>query len=741
MMDALHINTKPHALLSGDLSLDVATPLQLAKSSGDPATRQRAVSEAGITSAYSQSHRHSRGLTPSSSFHPSPSSALFPFASSSPASAAPRPHQNHSTSQISSSSRPSALRQLSVAPALPPSFSPSIAVSGKDSRPGTAASGTGTPSPSPLFFGRGHKTTLETSLVGASGTYITTVDDFTVAHHTSALRELNSSFPSPVFRHRHTKSTGAQSTTYSQPVIVRTYTGPSNSPSTSAHHRRPSSSHRTGSRIAGSHRVPLVPNSRAAVSSTTPPSLAANSSENATRPGAWGLTNSLFGMARSKVKKGGFLPWSWNSNSDNASTPDEAKLPPLEAFTFKGFMANLQTSTDIRADLDRIAEICARSRYSLSNQYEAHMAPHGSGASFAASAGQSRSKGRKKGASSPGGPTLQAVPSDDDESTYRGNRRRRGGIGSGKRRSAAYGTLETIMSSSRSSEEDKTKKKPAAEIADEVRGRPARKAMQADPDATTGDTGSSGVERMSGSGSSSALPKGHRGKRAGFPTEEESGPATGKQDKGKAVRRPKSTTFAHAVIHSSRNKAQRHGGKKEGNTNPCVSGPADSVAVPALLGEPALPYTTDGSADVYSASGSAATQTVARGGPLKREAASSSRKGASLARLPTRARRPELPVHVVNDRVDDVSQLLALSPEDAAEAGFLSGLTHWIPWVAGSDAPSHSASGLHSQPQGGEADTVPAPGPSHAEGSLRELLKNVETNSTQDKGKVVDSDD
>ena len=737
-MDALHINTRPHALLSEDPPSDVATTLQLAKSSGDPATRQQAVSEAGVTSAYTQAHRHSRDVAPSSSAQPSPS-APSPFASGSLTSAVPRPYRKHSTSLLSSSSRSSAVRQLPVAAALPPSFSPSVAVSGKDSRPGTAASGTGTSSPSPLFFGLGHKTTLETSLVGASGTYITPVDDSAVAHHTSALRELNSSFPSPVFRHRHTKSTGAQSATYSQPVIVRTYTGPVNSPSASAQHRASSSSHHhTGSRIAASHRVPLASNARAAVPSAIPPNPAANSSENASSPGAWGLTSSLFGMARSKVKRGGFLPWSWNSNSDETSMPDEAKLPPLEAFTFKGFMADLQTSTDIRADLDRIAEICARSRYSLSNEYEAHMAPHGSGASFAASAGQSRSKGRRKGASSPGGPTLQAVPPDEDESTYRGHRRRRGGIGGGKRRSAAYGTLETIMSSSRSSEEDKTTKKSAAEIADEVRGRPAWKAMQADPDATTGDTGSSGIEHTFGSGSSSAFPKGNRKIGAGLPSEEESDPGTAKRDKGKAVRRPGSTTFAHAVIHSSRNKAERHGSKKEGSTGPCVSGPADSLAVPALLGAPALPYTTDGSADVYSAPRSAATQTVVRGKPPKQEAASSSRRGASLARLPTRAHRPELPVHVVSDRAEDVSHLLALPSDDAAEAGFLSGLTHWIPWAAGDDASGHSTSGLHAQPQGGEAHAVSVAGPSHAEGSLRELLKNVEANSTQDKGKVVD---
>jgi hypothetical protein len=41
----------------------------------------------------------------------------------------------------------------------------------------------------------------------------------------------------------------------------------------------------------------------------------------------------------------------------------------------------------------------------------------------------------------------------------------------------AYGTLETIYSSSKSSEEEKTKKKSAKVIAEEVRGRAAKKAM------------------------------------------------------------------------------------------------------------------------------------------------------------------------------------------------------------------------------------------------------------------------
>src|SRR5690606_37833726 len=102
-----------------------------------------------------------------------------------------------------------------------------------------------------------------------------------------------------------------------------------------------------------------------------------------------------------------------------------ARLPPVEAFTFKSFMANIEhdpTSAgdpthSIMSDLDRIAEICARSRYSLSNQYEVHKAPHGSGDSFLTSVSPPPSSsggnnGKRDLAAV--GPTLQAVSSDDE---------------------------------------------------------------------------------------------------------------------------------------------------------------------------------------------------------------------------------------------------------------------------------------------------------------------------------------
>ncbi|CAJ2508074.1 Uu.00g092600.m01.CDS01 [Anthostomella pinea] len=263
------------------------------------------------------------------------------------------------------------------------------------------------------------------------------LDDSIAANRTSALRELSRSQPSS--RHRYTKSTGPPSTTtttttgtYSQPVLVRTYSGPG-PPSSSARSR------------PASRRVPLS-------------NVSAASNASNWRPGRNGST--ALSMARHRGKK---------------SAPprrDDAKLPPLEAFSFKSIMTDMQH--DMATDLDRIAEICARSRYSLSNQYEVHVAPHGSGQGLPASTPTPRPQPPLRH-HIPGGPTLQAISSDDEHASTSRNGKR---SGAARSRSAAYGTLETIMSSSRSSDEDKgkgkSKKKPAAEIAAEVRGRVAR---------------------------------------------------------------------------------------------------------------------------------------------------------------------------------------------------------------------------------------------------------------------------
>ena len=259
------------------------------------------------------------------------------------------------------------------------------------------------------------------------------VDDSTAENRTSALREINSHYPS---RHRYAKSTGAQSSTYSEPVIVRSYHPPAPS--------RPAASTRSGGIFQGG-----------AVSGSDAGGTGTGLSRGlpfASKVASAG-NGMLSTMARARTKR---------PSGDHVH--GEARLPPVEAFSFKSFMANLESQTgsaDINADLDRIAEICARSRYSLSNQYEVHYAPHGSGTSFLAASHQNHELP---------GPTLQVVSSDDERNMGRQRKRRH----AGRRNSRAMGTLETIMSSSRSTDDDKTKKKSASELADEVRGRAVR---------------------------------------------------------------------------------------------------------------------------------------------------------------------------------------------------------------------------------------------------------------------------
>ncbi|KAI4859117.1 hypothetical protein F4820DRAFT_182745 [Hypoxylon rubiginosum] len=260
------------------------------------------------------------------------------------------------------------------------------------------------------------KNTSSTSLVPstAEGRPVP-LDNSTAAHRTTALRQLNRSQPST--RHYYTRSSETPSIksttteTYSQPVVVRTYSGAP--PSSSA-------------------KGPV------SVSTAPPPSNPATNHPN--------RNGTVIGMMRYK-------------GNDKPRFPADAKLPPLEAFSFKSIMADIQQ--DVGADLDRIAEICARSKYSLSNQYEVHIAPQGSGSGFV---GPSTVSSRPFVQT---GPTLQAISSDDEQVGPMPKKRR----GIARRRSVAYGTLETIMSSSRSSDEDKCRKKPAAQIIAEVRGR------------------------------------------------------------------------------------------------------------------------------------------------------------------------------------------------------------------------------------------------------------------------------
>ncbi|KAI1463749.1 uncharacterized protein F4812DRAFT_229618 [Daldinia caldariorum] len=240
------------------------------------------------------------------------------------------------------------------------------------------------------------------------------LDDSTAAHRTTALRQLSRSQPSSRQRYSRAKpppsAKSSAAGTYSQPVVVRTYPGASSS-STSTVRGPISVSSITSSQNLSSQRI---------------------------------KRNSTM---KDKVRRKG---------TEKRRGTVDARLPPLESFTFKSIIVDIQQ--DVGADLDRIAEICARTKYSLSNQYEVHIAPQGAGSG---SLGPPSTSLRHHVSTAS---TLQAISSDDEHAGPRQRKRR----GATRRRDTAYGTLETIMSSSRSSDEDRSNKKPAAQIIEEV---------------------------------------------------------------------------------------------------------------------------------------------------------------------------------------------------------------------------------------------------------------------------------
>lgn len=389
----------------------------------------------------------------------------------------------------------------------------------------------------------------------ARGEHILDEASVAVAHRISALRQLNGATKS---RHRYAKSTGARNSTFSQPVIVRTYSGTT----------RPRSEQRD-----------LITVKR-------------NEGWSAMGPGKM-----------------------------------ELKLPPVEAFSFKGIMDEIKSG--VAEDLERIAEICARSKYSLSNQYEVHMPPHGRREPTVQTVGLG-----VRSQTSGAGPTLQAVPSDDEQprQVIRGQRRRT--------KSAAYGTLETIMSSSRSSEEDKSKKKPAAVLAEEVRGRAAKKELE----------------------SSKTV------------VEEEAGPSEPRPSKHV---RSKSASFAAVIIDNAQS--------TKGDT------PSQGFSPTSLVSEPARPQTS--------------TATMLE--------TSSGLEYTSPSLQSMISTKPAL--------IRNESRSFALRPRSDRQQSVLSSLASWLPWKT-SPATSPVTQGRMRSA-------------SHAEGSLRELLKAAEIDK---KGKSVD---
>lgn len=238
------------------------------------------------------------------------------------------------------------------------------------------------------------------------------------------------------------------------------------------------------------------------------------------------------------------------------------------------------------------------------------------------------------------GPTLQAVPSDDEQprQAVRGPRRRT--------KSAAYGTLETIMSSSRSSDEDKSKKKPAAVIAEDVRGRAAKKELQSSEEG-----------------------------RAEVATE----PGPTEQRPTKHVR-SKSASFAAVIIDNAQ-------GSKSDT-------PSQVFSPTSLVSEPARPQTS--TATMLETSSGVEPQYTS---PTLQSMLST---------------KPAL--------IRNESTVSAKWPNQEGQSSVLSNLTSWLPWGKSSSSQRPVVAGRMRSA-------------SHAEGSLRELLK---TTDIDKKGKSID---
>lgn len=619
----------------------------------------------------------------------------------------PGPHQLRATSSSFSASSPS-LPPLFRPPAplpprlskTPPSSDTGTVVGGrsrkKRQRPGAI------PVSFPRFFLQSRQTAVSVIPSTAEGKPFP-LDD------TSARQKLASTCSAASSsNHRYAKSTGAESRTYSKPVLVRTRS------SIVPQYRRGTSSLADSSRVHPSHSPELEADPRSGQTY-----LGTGINNQNAGSGSQGNQDANGRKARNKMStsdqpESGFnsLPLLWERRS-TSSRPivvksrngKPKKLPPMDAFSFKSFMAEMdaQGGNNIGADLDRIAEICARSRYSLSNQYEVHMAPHGSGASLISPTGGLPapspgpvSKRRDNGSytlgqSARAGPTLQAIVPDENESGAR-RRRRVPGTGGRRTKSIAYGTLETIMSSSRSSEEDKSSKKPAAELAGEVRGRFEKRHSNL------------GFSEH-GAGASATTTTNHQNEHIASDhgldmgdDQQKSGETATASVAAAKLARKKSASFATAVMDS-------HSRSSAGQLQRYES-------TSALVSEPALPQTSDSHLGVRTAAAPSAVSDnsiiVTRPSNLTRSASD----------LPYRTSRKK-------------EYGAAVSSSASTRASW----NAWIPWKGGNGgAPGpQQQHEQHEQAVRSEAEeltpsmgaslTEPRRTVSHAEGSLRRILR------------------
>jgi hypothetical protein len=125
------------------------------------------------------------------------------------------------------------------------------------------------------------------------------------------------------------------------------------------------------------------------------------------------------------------------------SMPANANLPSVDAFSFDGILRAIEP--DINEAIDGIAEIYARSKLSLADEYGSHMPPQGeiSGPRMRHSGLAIRTAGLER--------TLTTVTEASSSSERLAGGSKAGSIASGKGKGTAYGSLRSIISRGRSS--------------------------------------------------------------------------------------------------------------------------------------------------------------------------------------------------------------------------------------------------------------------------------------------------
>jgi hypothetical protein len=289
--------------------------------------------------------------------------------------------------------------------ALPPTLTPatttrqSVALGvfstlwGTNTSPGSAAQGNSLSSAVPTiatyepFFNAQEAPSDLAESTGSVPSATTTLTNTLPPTQSAALRALNApAFHSSPAKSKSAKSTSSRTTVTSQPVVVRTYSG----------------------------------------------------SRHTSRPG------SGFNTPRSLAMSG--LPHASNLSAGLAAGRSE-RLPSAEDFSFSAILRAVDP--EIRDAIDAIAEICARSRMSLADEYDSHLPPQGeitgAGPGWAASTGALVGRGRlsriNQGWAAEN--TLMAVP----EASSSSERLAQEKVGSSKKRSqSAYGSLKSVIS-------------------------------------------------------------------------------------------------------------------------------------------------------------------------------------------------------------------------------------------------------------------------------------------------------